>query len=231
MAQQLSANSDPVVIASDQSAVPVSGTVTTTPPANASTNVAQFGGTNVATGAGVGGVGIPRVTVSSDSSLAANQSVNVNQIGGVAVTEGQKAMAASIPVVIASDQDATAGVPVRASPLCVVIIPAANTAGTITLPAVAGQFHYITAVEVTRNATAALAGTATLAITTTNLPGGGTWYRVGNAMVAGGTQKDVFQQFASPIKSSVVNTNTTIVFPAPGAAVLWSASVWYYTAA
>lgn len=98
--------STPIVIASDQSAVPISGTVTTNPPANASTNVAQFGGSAVATGTGVGGVGIPRVTISSDSSLAANQSVNVNQVGGAALTEGQKAMAASVPVVIASDQSA-----------------------------------------------------------------------------------------------------------------------------
>lgn len=53
---------------------PVSGTVTTSPPANASTNVTQFGGTNVSTGTGVGGVGIPRVTVSSDS-FPASQTV------------------------------------------------------------------------------------------------------------------------------------------------------------
>jgi hypothetical protein len=149
---------------------------------------------------------------------------------GAAAQVGQKAMAASLPVVVASDQSSLP-VTVTPSPLCVVIAPAANTGGTITLPAVAGQFHYITAIEITRNATAALAGTATLAITTTNLPGGGTWYRVGNAMVAGGTQKDVAQQFSSPIKSSVVNTNTTIVFPVPGAAVLWTATVWYYAAA
>jgi hypothetical protein len=64
----------------DGSAVtqPVSGTVTTTPPANASTNVAQFGGTNVSTGTGVGGAGIPRVTVSSDSSITANAGTNLN---------------------------------------------------------------------------------------------------------------------------------------------------------
>jgi hypothetical protein len=48
-------------------ALPVSGTVTTTPPSNASTNVTQFGGSAVVTGTGVGGAGIPRVTVSSDS--------------------------------------------------------------------------------------------------------------------------------------------------------------------
>jgi hypothetical protein len=48
---------------------PVSGTVTTTPPANASTNVTQVGGMNVSTGTGAGGAGIPRVTVSNDSAV------------------------------------------------------------------------------------------------------------------------------------------------------------------
>jgi hypothetical protein len=78
------AASVPVVIASDQSAVPVSGTVTTTPPANASTNVTQFGSNAVVTGTGASGLGIPRVTISNDSALAANQSVNVAQIAGTA---------------------------------------------------------------------------------------------------------------------------------------------------
>lgn len=143
--QKTSAASLPVVVASDQSAIPISaaslplpagaatsgnqttantslasidgkltspitvtGTVTTTPPANASTNVTQFGGVNVSTGTGASGTGIPRVTISNDSSLAANQSVNVNQIGGSAITEGQKTSATSVPVVIASDQSAVA---------------------------------------------------------------------------------------------------------------------------
>lgn len=39
--------------------------------ANQSTNVAQFGGSNAVTGTGTSGAGIPRVTISSDSSLAA----------------------------------------------------------------------------------------------------------------------------------------------------------------
>src|SRR5262245_22790226 len=48
----------------------VSGTVTVgTFPDNEPVNVAQFGGSAVATGTGTGGAGIPRVTVSSDSSL------------------------------------------------------------------------------------------------------------------------------------------------------------------
>lgn len=54
-------------------------------PDNEPFNVSQFGGSAVVTGAGAGGAGIPRVTVSNDSSLAANQSVNMNQVGGSAV--------------------------------------------------------------------------------------------------------------------------------------------------
>lgn len=55
----------------DGSAVtqPVSGTITTTPPANASTNVAQFGGLAVNIGTGAAGTGTPRVSVSNDSKV------------------------------------------------------------------------------------------------------------------------------------------------------------------
>lgn len=47
----------------------VTNTVATNPPSNASTNVAQFGGGAVVTGTGAGGAGIPRVTVSNDSTV------------------------------------------------------------------------------------------------------------------------------------------------------------------
>lgn len=49
-------------------------------------NITQFGGVNISTGTGASGTGIPRVTISNDSSLAANQSVNVNQFGGTSAT-------------------------------------------------------------------------------------------------------------------------------------------------
>lgn len=49
-------------------------------------NITQFGGTNVVTGTGASGAGIPRMTLSNDSSLAANQSVNVNQLAGAALS-------------------------------------------------------------------------------------------------------------------------------------------------
>ena len=118
----------------------------------------------------------------------------------------------------------------QSTTLAVTVKAAANTAATVTLPAVAAQFHYITGIEIMRTATAALAGTATLVVTTSNLPGGLAW-SVGNAMAAGATQRDVFITFPNPIKSSTVNTATTVVMPAPGAAVLWRANVYYYTAA
>lgn len=62
----------------DSGAITVSGTVTTTPPSNASTNVAQFGGSNVVTGTGTSGAGIPRVTVASDSSTVVTQATGTN---------------------------------------------------------------------------------------------------------------------------------------------------------
>jgi len=117
------------------------------------------------------------------------------------------------------------------STLAATVTVAANTAATLTLPAGGvGLFHYITRLEIRRTATAALAGTATLVVTTTNLPGT-LAYSFGNAMGAGGTQVDLDADFQNPLKSSVANTATTIVMPAPGAAVLWRANAYYYLGA
>ena len=113
----------------------------------------------------------------------------------------------------------------------VTVTAAANTAATITLPAAGvGLFHYITYLHCSRNATAALAGTATLIITSTNLPGSPAW-SVGNAMAAGGSAVDIEMQPTAPLKSLVANTNTTIVQPAAGAAVLNRGNCSYYVGA
>jgi hypothetical protein len=110
------------------------------------------------------------------------------------------------------------------------VTAAAAAAATLTLAAPgAGLRHYLTGIEITRNATAALAGTATLVVTTTNLPGTLAW-SVGNAMAAGGTQVDVSRDFTQPLQSSAQNTATTIVAPVPGAAVLWRINAYYYIA-
>jgi hypothetical protein len=68
---------------------PVKPTIAYSPTAaNFSANIGQFGGTNVVTGTGAAGSGIPRVTISNDSSLAANQSMNAAQIGGTNTVTG-----------------------------------------------------------------------------------------------------------------------------------------------
>lgn len=114
------------------------------------------------------------------------------------------------------------------SNLHVTATAAANTAATATLPAAGvGMFHYITNIHLCRNATAALAGTATLIHTSTNLPGTPAW-SVGNAMAAGGTQIDLDYKPTTPLKSLLANTNTTVVMQAPGLAVLNRANVSYY---
>ncbi|MEP6652759.1 MAG: hypothetical protein ABJA82_05345 [Myxococcales bacterium] len=107
---------------------------------------------------------------------------------------------------------------------------AAGSGFTLTLPAVTGKRHYITAIHFVRSSTAVLAGTAVLDITSTNMPSAPTW-SVGNAMAAGDTKIDVSLSFPSPVKCSAVGAATTFVFPAPGAAVKWRANVNYYTGA
>jgi hypothetical protein len=117
------------------------------------------------------------------------------------------------------------------SNLHVTVTAAAASGATISLPTGGpGLFHYITNIHIQRNATAALAGTATLVITSTNLPGTPAW-SVGNAMIAGGTQLDLNYTPTTPLKSLVANTATTIVMPAPGAAVLWRGNCTYYIGA
>ena len=73
-------------------------------------NITQFGGNNVATGTGAGGNGIPRVTISNDSSLAANQSVNTSQVNGVTVLTGTGATGTGAQrVTVSTDQATNAG--------------------------------------------------------------------------------------------------------------------------
>lgn len=114
-----------------------------------------------------------------------------------------------------------------AKTLAVTATAAANTAVTLTIPLVTGQSHYITAIHIQRTATAALAGTAKLEITTTNL--GGINWTVGNAMAIGATQNDVVWTPSQPIQSATPGTDTTIVCPAPGAGVIWRLNIIYYT--
>ena len=219
-------------------------------------NTAQINGVTPLMGNGIAGTGSQRVSISSDNTAFAVNStlsaettkvigtVNVAAAQTLATVTAVTAITNALPTgantIGAVTGPAAAALALnatltdhtqrlQASTLAVTVTAAANTAATATLPAVAANFHYITGIEIMRTSTAALAGTATLVVTTSNLPGALAW-SFGNAMAAGATQRDVAITFANPIKSSTVNTATTVVMPAPGAAVLWRANVYYYTA-
>lgn len=110
---------------------------------------------------------------------------------------------------------------------------ATNATATATLPAGgAGLFHYITYIDCSRanNSAAAIAGTASLNITTTNLTGSPIWV-TGNALAVGAQVKDLDFQPANPLKSTAANVASTIVMAAAGAAVVERINVGYYLGA
>jgi hypothetical protein len=116
-----------------------------------------------------------------------------------------------------------------ASSLAVTATGATGVAVTATLPAVAAQFHYITLIEITKYFTAANAASATpLIVTTTNLPGS-VAYTFGQPLGTIGTPDERIYNMSSPLKSSVVNTATTIVCPAT-TGIIWRVNVYYYAA-
>ena len=86
--QAVMASSFPVVIASNQSAIPI--------------NLQDGSGSAVNKGQGLMAASIPVVIASNQSA----HPVNLQDGGGNSITEGQKNMAGSLPVVIASDQGA-----------------------------------------------------------------------------------------------------------------------------
>jgi hypothetical protein len=106
--------SAPVVIASNQSAIPVSGSVSIQ--ANASVNVAQINGITTLMGNGITGTGSQRVTIASDNTAFAvnntqqgTASQNVAQVNGITTLTGNGVTGTgSQRVTIASDNTAIA---------------------------------------------------------------------------------------------------------------------------
>lgn len=107
---------------------------------------------------------------------------------------------------------------------------ATGTGVTVTLPAVAGQFHYISFIEIVKYFTVANAASATpLVVTTTNLPGS-LAFTFGQPLGTIGTTDRMIHDPNSPIHSSTVNTATTIVCPAT-TGIIWRVNVYYFAAA
>jgi hypothetical protein len=112
---------------------------------------------------------------------------------------------------------------------CVTTLSGANASVTLTLTAVASSFHYITRITASRTCTTAITGSALLGYTSTNLSGSLAW-TAGNACAIGSTNLDIGESYnPSALKSSVANTNTTIVAPAAGAAGQIRLTACYYT--
>jgi hypothetical protein len=119
---------------------------------------------------------------------------------------------------------------VRAADLLQGNTAAVNTALTITLPAVAAKFHYITSIQILkRYSVIGVAAGAGIIITTTNL-NGLAWDSEQLAAPAGTVVKVVDLLPATPIRSAVVNTATTVVMPQQ-LQTIWRANVSYFTAA
>jgi hypothetical protein len=192
--QKVSASSLPVVIASDQTAFPV--------------------------------------TANQGTANATPWNENLAQVGGAAITQGQKTMAASVPVVIASDQSVLpAQAEARAATLHITATGAVNTAVTATLPAAgAGLFHYITFLQIQKlYSVAGVAAGAGVIITTTNLPGAPAFTTEQVVGAVGQVVTVVDYTPATPLKSSVANTATTIVAPLQ-LQTIWRINVSYFTA-
>ena len=155
---------------------------------------------------------------------------NLAQLAGTAPVmkaASTAAAAADASLVVAVSPNSPLAVP--AATLVVTAVSAANATVTATLPAVAAQFHYISRILIERVATTAIAGTALLTYTSTNLSG--SWARTsGNAAPVGQQMKDVDEVLGAELKSSVVNTATTIVAPAAGATGVVRITVYYRTA-
>jgi len=91
LGQQLAAASVPVVLTAAQLTTLTSLSTVTANQGGApwAENITQFGGTNLSTGTGAGGNGIPRVTVSNDSAVKlwdGTTAAAVDTVGGVKIT-------------------------------------------------------------------------------------------------------------------------------------------------
>lgn len=108
---------------------------------------------------------------------------------------------------------------------------AVNTGVTITLPAAGtGLFHYITGIEIIKfYSVVGVAAAAPVVVTTTNLPGS-LAFTTDQSASAQGTQSRLWYDFAAnPLRSSVANTNTTIVAPVQ-LQTIWRLNAFYYAA-
>ena len=115
----------------------------------------------------------------------------------------------------------------RSATLAATVTAASGAAATLTLPAVVGQFHYITALDIVLYSAAARTGSATpTLVTTTNLPGS-IAFTFSTAGAIGTNDVQALIR-VTPLKSLLANTATTIVAPI-AAGGIWRITATYFT--
>lgn len=104
---------------------------------------------------------------------------------------------------------------VTESTLMVTSTAAVNTVATATLPAISGQFHAITRIELVKlyNVVGVAAGAGVL-VASTNLPGNPAWTTEQLASPAGTAMKVIDITFAIPLRSLLAGVATTFTAPA-----------------
>lgn len=117
-------------------------------------------------------------------------------VSSLALADGNVSPNGATPVTVASSQAATT---------CVESNVAAGSAIAVSIPGVAGQYFYITSIEITLIAIAAPTATLT-PVTSTNVPGSKS-FRL--AMQAAVGTASMFLTYATPLKTSVAGTATT----------------------
>lgn len=178
-------------------------------------------------------------SVVSTAAIAATYAVGVSGWRRVRCRVSAFTSGSAVVTGRASDSDYAIIAQPQPSLLNVSVAPAAGATATITIPAAAGLFHYLTALQVTAalNPATATVGAAPAFITTTNLPGTPAWVCPlpgnGAASVGGFAAHATLVNITwdQPLRSSVVNTNTTIVIPAHGAGTTIRANAQYYVGA
>lgn len=145
-------------------------------------------------------------------------SLSPNSAGIVAL--GQNLKASSVPVTIASDQNSSP-YPFGATPITA--STTGTTAATVaTLAAAASKTTYICGFTITADATAALAGAATVAGTVS-----GSLNYIQSVGAATSAQQ-LTQSFNPPIPSSAVNTAITVTSAAAGTGGNTAVTAWGY---
>lgn len=227
--QATSANSSPVVIASDQPAVPVSGSVTIG--ANSSVNFSQVAGTAVDVNSGLKSAGTQRIVIATDqpqltnalkvdlSSTGANatavkvdnsgvtQPVNQTQIGGATIATGNGVSGTGVQrVSLASDSTGQ-----------VAIATGSNTVGNVGINA---GSNTIGSVNLLPNTTGGWSVNSQTALTNTKVPVKASAGTFGGYMLYNPNASVIYVQIfdATSVNVTLGSTTPTYVIALPAAA-------------